>query len=92
MSRPTTVDEAVSYLTRHAQGAPFPHFGDRRERSAFIAGRVARLLREDLQYAVRLATALCEYAGDALTRGQRWDICDVTHAMRSALSNHTCDS
>ncbi|MGW1976692.1 hypothetical protein [Streptomyces sp. NPDC001889] len=85
MNRPTTVAEAVRYLTRHTDGAPWPHFGDTRERSAYLAGRVGRLTTEDLEYGLLLAGVLGERWHRSLTRGQRQDVYDVAAAMRRAL-------
>ncbi|MFB6885830.1 hypothetical protein ACFCY8_33925 [Streptomyces noursei] len=81
----------MTFVTRHAQGAPFPHFGDTRERSAYIRRRVARRPREELEYTLRLAVALCEHAGRTLTREERGAIYAVSHEIRAELAR-TVDS
>ncbi|MEV7885225.1 hypothetical protein ACWD3I_25125 [Streptomyces sp. NPDC002817] len=84
--RPTTVREAVAFVIRHAVGAPFPHFGDTRSRTAYIRLRVSRRPRAELEYTLRLAAALCRHAGTALTREERGAVYAVTHEIRAEIA------
>lgn len=82
--KPTTISAAVQFLARHTEGAPFPHFGGTRERSAAIRRRVARRSTEELEYSLLLARALAE-SDIRLTREEDSAIYEATHEIRAEL-------
>lgn len=86
MRKPRTIPEALTLLLRHATGAPGAHFGDTRERSAYIAGRVKRLSDDVLTYERALVAALADVDLSSVDRGQRAALFDVSHALRAEFT------
>lgn len=76
------VDEAVAMLVRHVRGAPTPHFGDTRERSASISRSVHRLSDEKLTWEYKVYRALSsDRYSDLIPRDKKSDVYDVGHEL-----------
>jgi hypothetical protein len=78
------VDRATAMLLKHARGAPTPHFGDTRERSAAIRGRVHRLSDADLDHHFKVYKALAQVPW-MIPREIKAAVYDVGHALWSEV-------
>lgn len=80
-------DRAIDLLLRHVKGAPTAHFGDKRERTGYIAGRVHRLTDAELGRQMSIYRGLCHYEDHmrGIDRSAKTDLYDVAHELRAEI-------
>lgn len=81
-------DHALDILLVHVKGAPTAHFGDHRERSAYIAGRVHRLPDAELGRQMVIYRMLCHFEDHMrdIDRSAKTDLYDVAHELRAEIN------
>jgi hypothetical protein len=81
-------NRAMVFLLRHVQGAPKAHFGDSRERTGAIRGKVHRLTDQDLDRDMKIYRVLSAHEGHMILvdRQSKTDLYDVAHELRSELA------
>jgi len=81
-------DQALDLLLRHTRGAPTAHFGDSRERTGYIAGRVHRLTDAELGRQMSVYRGMCHYEDHmrGVDRSAKTDLYDVAHALRGEIN------
>jgi hypothetical protein len=82
---------ALHIVLRHVSGAPKVHFGDTRDRSSYIRGRVHRVQHTSrLRLELGAIVYLCEHM--PITREQKTDLYDVSHALRGEIADRQSGS
>lgn len=78
------VDQALALVLRHARGAPTPHFGDTRGRSASIRRSVVRLSSAELERQFKIIEILARCVPDSMIpKEKRSDLYNVGHEIRN---------